>query len=170
MAVKYRTEKKENLIVVYSIYFVLAIVISLLQTGLFNFIAISEITPDLIIVLVVWVSINRGQFIGLFAGFVFGLIFDIVSMDVIGTNALSKTLAAYIAGFFFKEGKLMTADIRFIVAVAFSSLINNLVYYFFYLKVSEMSYLTFFLQYGLGSAAYTTIISIPAFLVARTGK
>ena len=59
-----------------------------------DFISIGGIKPDLLLILCVWITLSEGQYEGLITAFVLGLLNDIVSFDVIGTNALSKVVAA----------------------------------------------------------------------------
>lgn len=155
MPIKYRPTGASTRYTDLIIYFFVALALAFLQTGLLSFISIKDITPDLMLILIVWIALKHGQFVGLIAGFVCGLMLDVISLDVIGTNALSKTVAAYLAGFFYKEDKILTGDMRFLGIVALSSIVNNLIYFFFYLKASDLAFLPFFMKYGLGMAIYT---------------
>jgi rod shape-determining protein MreD len=146
----------------FSIYLILAIAFAFLNSSVLSFIKIGEIMPDLVLLLVIYISIREGQFKGLFAGFAAGLILDIVSLDVLGTNALAKTVAAFIAGFFYRENKFrqIVGNIGFLTIVFLSAAIHNLIYYFFYIKVSELDFLNFFLKYGFATSLYTTVLSV----------
>ena len=87
----------------YVIYGITALLIALAHVIMLNLISVSGITPDLLTILVVWIALREGQFTGIIAGFLCGLLFDLVSYDVVGTNALAKTFAGFAAGFFYKE-------------------------------------------------------------------
>ena len=153
---------KRSELIRYIYYVVIALLLTVLHVSLIDFISIGGITPDLIIILCVWVAISEGQFIGLFGGFLFGLILDIVTMDVIGTNALSKLFVAFAAGFFFKEGaaRKIIGSYKFLLIVLGCSIFHNAIYQFFYLKASEASFIMFFMKYGIATALYTTIFAI----------
>ena len=131
---------------------------------LLDFTKIYDVTPDLYIILVVFITIREGRFIGLLAGFSIGLIVDFIMPDVIGTNALTKTIAALIASFFYREEKNATSKIlksyRFILIVLLSVLMHNLVYFFFYIKTSEQRFSFLYLEYGLATTIYTTFFAI----------
>ena len=144
------------------VYAVVAILLTIIDIVFLNFISIGGITPDLLLILVVWISIYEGQFIGIFSGFAIGLLFDIASMDVLGTNALTKTVAALVAGFFYREGKeaRIIGSISFLAIVLLCSVIHNLIYFFFYIKLSEISFLSFFLKYGIALSVYTTVFAV----------
>jgi rod shape-determining protein MreD len=129
---------------------------------LIDLVAIGGMTPDLLIILTVWITLKEGRFKGLFAGFAIGLLFDLISTDVIGTNALTKTIVAFVAGAFFKEGKSdsIIGSLKFLVIVFICSVIHNLIYFFFYLRVTDVSLWGFFIEYGLAMSLYTTIVAI----------
>lgn len=156
------TQLKRNEIRRYITYAIISIVLIIIDLTVLDFVAIGNITPDLILILCVWISIYEGQFIGVFAAFFIGLALDIVSIDVIGTNALTKILVSFVAGFFYKEGEAFKTigSYKFLLIVFGTAVLHNLLYYFFYLKMSEASYLTFFLKYGIATALYTTVLGI----------
>ncbi|GAB1370901.1 hypothetical protein MASR1M45_09630 [Candidatus Kapaibacterium sp.] len=156
-----RREKRDKQIK-FLIYAIVALLIVIFQISIANLIEIGGLTPNLMIVLVVWITISEGQFVGIFAGFLAGLIFDIATFDLIGTNALAQTVAAMASGFFHKEGKeeLILSRYKFIGIVFFSSFLHNIVYFFLYLKLSELDFLNFFFKYGLATSFYTTVLSV----------
>ena len=149
-------------IIRYINYAIVAFLLIVIQLTVLDFISLANITPDLLIILCVWIALKEGQFRALFAGFLIGFVFDLVSIDVIGTNALTKTVVAFFAGLFFVENEdyKIIGSYKFILIVLGASLIHNLIYLFFYLKLSEASYMVFFIKYGLASALYTTVMAL----------
>lgn len=143
------------------IYALAAFILSLMHVMLLDFISVGGMTPDFLVILCVFIAIYEGQFTGVIAGFLIGLFFDIVSFDLIGTNALSKTIVGFFAGYFFREGfeKKTLGSIKFLIVVFISNLFNNLVYYLIFTKPSELSFLQFFLRYGLSMSFYTTVFA-----------
>jgi rod shape-determining protein MreD len=129
----------------------------------FDFIRVYEVTPDLYIILIVFITLREGRFVGLLAGFSVGLIVDVIMPDVIGTNALTKTIAALMASFFYKEGKTAISktlrSYKFILIVLLSALMHNIVYFFFYIKTSEQNFSFLYLQYGLATTIYTAFFA-----------
>ncbi len=142
-------------------YALAALVLSLMHVMLLDLISVGGMTPDLLVILCVFISVYEGQFTGVIAGFAIGLFFDIVSFDLIGTNALSKTIVGFFAGYFYKDGfeKITLGSIKFLIVVFISNLLNNLVYYMIFTKPSELSFLQFFLRYGLSMSFYTTVFA-----------
>lgn len=146
----------------YLIYAGVALVISILQILFLDTISIAGMTPDLLIIVCVMIAIREGQFEGIIAGFAIGLFFDIVSFDLIGTNALAKIFVGFVAGYFYKEGfhQATFSNIKFIFIIFLSSLVNNIIYYLIFIKPMELSFFTFFVKYGLAMAFYTTVFSV----------
>ena len=140
----------------YASYGIAALIISLIHLVFLKFISVEGLTPDILLIFCVWVALREGQFVGMFAGFACGILFDIITQDVIGTDALSKTLVAFSACWFYKRDSLdqILSSYKFLVIVLCTSLLHNLVYYFFYIKLSELSFLPFFLKYGIAISLY----------------
>jgi rod shape-determining protein MreD len=55
------------------IYGIIALLLSVVHVVFLNLVSVGGITPDLLIILVVWIAIREGQFIGIIAGFSCGL-------------------------------------------------------------------------------------------------
>jgi rod shape-determining protein MreD len=145
----------------YSYYFFMLVAITIFHIVFIDFIEIMEITPDLFIILVVWITLKEGRFTGLLTGFAVGLFLDVISADIIGTNALAKTIAAFIASFFYKENNTIqfTKSYKFILIVLLSAFVHNIIYYFFFINASDQSFFLFYLKYGLATTVYTTFFS-----------
>ena len=138
----------------YVIYAIIGLMLALAHVIALNLISVSGITPDLLTILVVWIALREGQFTGIIAGFMCGFLFDIVSYDVIGTNALAKTFA-----------ELTLGSLYFILAILASSFVHNLIYFFFYIRPTEMTFWSFFFRYGIASTLYTTVAALFPMLV-----
>lgn len=165
-----RAKKKTNSNVQrYAVYALLAIILSFVQFSLLNFVVVQGISPDLLLVLCVWISIREGRFTGTIAGFLIGLTLDIISFDLIGINAFTKTIAGFIAGSFYQEGKeqLILHGLKFLLIVFISSVVHNMIYFFFYIKLSSITFITFFLKYGVAFSLYTTVFAIVPMLTKR---
>lgn len=156
---------------VYITYTIIALLLSVVHVVLLDFIAVGGITPDLLLILIVWIALAEGQFTAIIAGFSIGLLFDVISSDLVGLNALAKTVAAFLAGYFYKEGKFdqSVRSMKFLLIVFLTSFVHNLIYFFFYIKMSEISYLSFFLKYGIALSLYTTVFAIFAMLLRVSG-
>ncbi|MCS6808670.1 MAG: rod shape-determining protein MreD [Bacteroidota bacterium] len=156
-----------NPVLRYIAYAITALLLVVASAVLVPFIAIEDIVPDLVLLWAIWVALQEGQMIGMIAGFGSGLLLDVVLFDVLGSNALAKVIAAFIAGYFYLETREqeMIGSMRFPLIVALCALTHNFVYYFFYLRPTEIDFVRFFLRYGLWSAIYTVVLSLIPMLV-----
>lgn len=143
----------------------------ILQKTVVNFIDVTEfkVTPDLVIIGIVYYAIKRGKIHGSVAGFASGLILDIFSFSFIGLMALSKTVAGFAAGFFYDEQKterLLNSYI-FVLIVSICSIINNAVYYGFYFQGTNLAFLDILIRYILPTTVYTALFSVIPVIFAR---
>jgi len=153
-------------------YAVVALILSIVHIVFLRFLAVSSVTPDLLLILTVWIALAEGQFVGMFAGFLCGMLFDVVSADVPGSNALAKTIAGFVAGYFYREGFAMQTigSYRFLLLVALSGVVHNLLYFFFYVKPMQISFPMFFLKYGVATTLYTTVAAAFPMLIVNRRK
>jgi len=143
------------------VYPTVTFLLCLFQISFVSFIEIGGVSPNLLIILVVWIALTEGQFTALFSAFAIGIIYDIFKLDVIGTNALSLVFTAFVTGFFYREGKseMIVRSLKFFLIVFIGALSHNLIYYILYLKISEIVFVDFFMKYGVASSLYTTVFS-----------
>ncbi len=156
----------------YITYAVVALLLNVVHVVFLRFVAVSSVTPDLLLILTVWIALAEGQFTGMIAGFLCGLLFDVVSEDVIGSNALAKTVAGFVAGYYWRQGFAMNTigSYRFLFIVALSGGVHNLLYYFFYVRPMQISFGMFFLKYGVATTLYTTVAAVFPMLYVNRRK
>ncbi len=147
------------------------LVLILIQKTVINFIDVTEfkITPDIVLIGLVYVGIKRGKITGSIAGFLSGLIVDIFSFSFIGLMALSKTVAGFASGFFNENTKIerYLNSYIFILIVTFCSLINNTVYFLFYFQGTNLVFLDIVIRYIVPTSVYTALFSVFPVLFAR---
>lgn len=153
-------------------YALAMVIITVFHLTFLRYISLGNISPDLLIILCVWISLSEGKFTGIFAGFIIGLFYDVLSQDIIGTNALVKTIVAFFAGFFFVEEKTdqIIKSHKFLLILLSASLIHNLIYYLFHIDLSSDFIYQYFLVYGVASSLYTTFYGLFAMLLKIPGK
>lgn len=149
----------------------LSLLVLLVQTGIIRFLSIDGIVPDLVLLWVVALAIRRGQIPATSAGFLLGLAQDILSGDgMLGLSALTKTLAGFIAGYFYNENKTLQTmgSYRILLIAGLVSLVHDGLYFLLFLQGSGISWSRSLLAYGLPTTAYTLAIAlIPMFAFAR---
>jgi rod shape-determining protein MreD len=81
------------------IFLMVAVLLAfLLQLAVFPQFKLLGVQPDLILVVAVVVAVQEGPVAGAIVGFAGGMLQDIASPQVMGMSALTKTLAAFMAG------------------------------------------------------------------------
>lgn len=151
---------------------VLGIAVLLLHTLLAPFISIADVVPDLPLVYVAYLAVRRGQVAGMVGGFLVGLPLDLMSGQdgMLGLSALAKTIAGFIAGYFYNENKTFATlgGFQFIVIVAVAGAVHNAVYFLIFLQGAGMSWGWVLARYGLPALLYTLAAAlVPMFWIGR---
>lgn len=76
----------------------LIVITFLLQTTVVPHLKLLGIQPDIILIVVVILAVTKGPVVGSVSGFVGGLIKDLILLQTLGLDALSKTLVGYFVG------------------------------------------------------------------------
>jgi len=128
-----------------------------------------EVTPDIVMIGLVYIGIKKGKITGSVSGFLSGLILDIFSFSFIGLMALSKASAGFISGFFYEETKMerYLNTYIFTIIVIFCSLINNIIYFTIYFQGTNLVFGDILFRYIVPTTVYTAIFSIIPIIFAR---
>lgn len=151
-------------------YFLKAVVLLIVQANFTDMVSISGVAPDLLLIFIVYLAVKEGQLYALPWGFFIGLALDLSTGTVIGLSALSKTVAAFTAGYFYNENMIaMTlSTYRFLLLVLLTAFAHNAVYFLVFTLGSGIGFFGAVFGYGLVSALFTTILSVlPMLVTAR---
>jgi len=134
----------------------------IIQTTIVPLISIRGVTPDLIMILLVFYSMRCGQIYGSVLGFSYGLLFDLITGSLLGSTMLSKTLAGFIAGYFSNENKIENyfKSYIFSLIVFLCSVVDLVIYSFFTSLDLNTSILKLLFEQGILPGIYTSILSI----------
>jgi len=146
------------------------VIFLLIQTQAMRLLTLEGITPDILIIWIIYIALKEGQMAATLWGFLIGLMFDFVTGYFIGLSALTKTVAGFAAGYFFNENKtpLTLGSYRYIVIVLLVSLIHNTVYFAAFTQGSDIGLLRAIFQVGLATTFYTAVLTLlPMFAFAR---
>ncbi len=146
----------------YLISIILFFPILLLQTTVIPLIAVGGVVPDLIIILLVFYTINNNQIFGAVLGFVYGFLFDMITGSLLGSAMISKTLAGFIAGYFSSENKrnIYLKPINFSLIVLFAALVDAVIYSFFSALDFYTTIFKLLFDHAFLPALFTAVISI----------
>jgi rod shape-determining protein MreD len=134
----------------------------LIQLTVIPFVAIQEVVPNLILIAVVYFSISNGQIFGTITGASYGLLFVLISGNLVGSHMLSKTVAGFVAGYFSGETRrekyLYTYSFTFVVLL--SALADAMIFSFFSVIDFNTNFLMALFNHALLPSIYTSIVSI----------
>jgi rod shape-determining protein MreD len=141
---------------------ILFIPLALLQLTVVPFISYQNISPDLLIILIVYYTLLNGQLFGTILGFLLGILFDLVSGGLLGSSAFAYTLAAFIAGYFYNEKKinsnLNTLNFSFIILL--SATIEIFIISILTLTRTNLSIVYLVFNGGIIPGFYTAFLSL----------
>ena len=151
--------------ILYIAFFILCIILQITIIPLFS---IKGISPDLIIILVISVSIQRGKFWGVVAGFSTGLVFDAFGTALVGLSSLANSISAFVAGFLL--GEQVEQRLGVIVGlILVSLLIHDFLYYtILSIGISIGFWVTLF-KHVVPQSLYTLIFMVIIHMVLPRG-
>jgi rod shape-determining protein MreD len=152
-------------------YTVILLILVILQKTLIWLLAVTnyEITPDIVMIGLVYVGIRKGKLVSSSGGFLFGLIIDLFSFSFLGLSALSKCAGGFVSGYFNNENKIerFTHTYIFIFIVLLCSFINNLIYFTIYFQGTNLSFLEILIRYIIPTSIYTAVFGILPVIFTR---
>ena len=140
------------------------ILLIIVQKTLISLLAVTsyDVTPDIVLIGLVFIGMKKGKIYGSIGGFVTGLIVDFISFSFIGLMALSKATAGFLSGFFSNEDKVerYLNSYIFTIIILVCSVVHNIVYYTIYFQGSTLQFSDILLRYVFPTAVYTAIFAI----------
>ena len=133
------------------LYLFLALVI---QTTWIHQIALFELFPDVVILVVVWTAFAAGPIQATAIAFVAGFCQDIYLPAELGLNALSKSVVGFAISVGRSRVMADTPQVQ-ILTICAAVLVHDLIYYAGHGGVSASELPYYWLRYGLGRALYT---------------
>ena len=82
------------------VIFVILLVCALLETALLSNVVFLPVVPDLLLLVVLYISVQNGSLTGEATGFISGLLLDFLTAAPLGLNCLLRTLFGLFAGLF----------------------------------------------------------------------
>jgi len=144
----------------------------IIQLTIIPFISLGSIIPNLIVVLLVYFTINNGQVFGTILGSIFGLLFDIVSGGILGSAMFSMTVAGFVAGYFYNENKVdyYSSSLIFLLIIFFSAFIDSFIFLLVSSSEIKLTASDLILEQGVLPAIFTMLISLPLLLFNQRKK
>jgi rod shape-determining protein MreD len=138
----------------------IVLVLVVIQATFIPLLSINGVVPDILMLWVVFNGIRRGQIEGVTGGFLVGLLQDLITTQFFGLAALSKSLAGFLAGYFFNENKtaVTLGSYRYLLILGLCSLVHNLAYYTIFLLGSESMTGATVVTLSLTAGVYTAAV------------
>jgi rod shape-determining protein MreD len=150
-------------------YILAALLLVVLQRIFVTLISVERIAPDVLLIFVVFIAIREGQITGTVTGFLLGFVMDMLSGELLGLAALSKTVGGFVAGYFYNKERTgeTLGTYMFLFIVLLCSFVHNMVYFFVFVQGTEINFWVSLMRFGVWTSVYTCFISIIPMLFFR---
>jgi rod shape-determining protein MreD len=138
---------------------VVALIVFVIQVTAIRHMAVAGCTPDLMIILLVALVLERGPVLAVVIGFLLGFLQDLGNASFLGMNALAKSILAYgvsrVGGGLFPENVLYRGLIVFAACI-----VNDIIVLPIATSFSVGDMVVSFFRYSLLSALYTALLGV----------
>ena len=133
-----------------------------LQATWLDFVSVSALKPDLILLIIIVIALREGPILATLLGFSIGLLQATYAPADFGLNALLKCTAGFAVGH--GRSRVVSDNIQVQVAlVFFTVLLHDLLYYAITDAISLVEVPYFWIRYGIGRAIYTGLLGALAY-------
>lgn len=140
----------------------------LLQTTVFQSLALAGEVPNLMLVVVVAIAYMRGKKEGMYVGFASGMLIDLIYGDLIGMNAVLMVLVGYLVGIcneIYYRDQLSVP----IILVGVSDFLFNFVFYIFNFLLRGRFHVLYYIWYTiLPEMVYTVLVACVLYKVLHS--
>lgn len=147
-------------------YILWAALVLILQSTLLKLVAVRQIQPDLVVLVLFYVALLEGSFGATIAGFCIGLVQDVYAPETLGLNALCKSLVGFGLGYcqrgVFMESLVARALILFVAVLA-----HDILYFLIFSWPEVGRGLVLLVRFGLPTALYTALVGYLIFYLIR---
>ncbi len=144
------------------IYFLLLFV----EKNLLHLISIKNVTPDLILIFVIMVSLREKRSKSTVIGFCSGLIQDAFVTHFFGLSALAKSIVGF-WGVFFQRPKKKYNLSSFAVAVVILTFVHEIIFGFVYNLGVHIGFFRLLLYFIIPRMLYTVTFGLISFLIFK---
>ena len=137
----------------------------LLQCTVFQKISFLPVAPNLLIIVTSAFGFMRGKKEGMVVGFICGLLFDVMSHDLIGFYALIYMLIGYANGFFRKIFYADDIKLPLILIAASDFIYGHIVCVFMFIMRSKFHYFYYLGNIILPELIFTILVNIVLYQV-----
>ena len=136
----------------------------LIQTSWVSKIVVMELKPDVVLIVLAYIGLSRGQIEGTIYGFASGFLLDVFDPNAMGINALANSLVGFAVGY--SRIGIVAEDLRVKGLLLFLTVLLHDLVYFTFVSLPNLTLIPIqLIQIGIGTAVYTAIVGICISLV-----
>ena len=139
---------------------ILIILCFVLQSALFPFIEIADVSPDLMLILTVSFGLMRGRKEGMWVGFCCGFLMDLYFGYCIGPYMLMYMVIGYCNGFFHKNYLVEDVLLPVIIILLDDFVLNFFTYIIFFLLRNRLEFSVYLKTIIIPGMIYTAILTL----------
>lgn len=143
----------------YIIYFFITIAVLLIQTTIISLISIKGVEPDLLLILLIFISLRETRARAITIGFLIGLLHDLFATSLLGLSALTKSWIGFIAVSFAKRRTVDNYQPILVIFIV-TSLVQGMLFSLVAAVGADVELFHDFFRYQLPTVLYTTIIGL----------
>ena len=136
-----------------------------LQTSVFHFFSLANITPNFMLITVMAAGMMRGRKAGIAVGFFSGLLLDIFFGEFLGVYAFIYMMFGFINGFFNHMFYAEEAVFPLAMVAANDLVYGVVIYFFFYMMRSKWNFFLYFKSVILPELVYTLLASLVFYFI-----
>lgn len=137
----------------------------LLQTTAFSFFSIGSIRPNLMIMITCIIGFTMGKKPGIFAGFVSGLLIDLLAGETVGFTSLVFMYIGFFNGIFTKDYDKEQLLLPLSIVAAADFIYETLYYVFYFMLHNKLNFGYYFRRIILPELIYTVLITLVLYLL-----
>lgn len=155
---------KQNIVKIL-VYFGILVGSFTLQTAVFHFFPLADITPNIMLITVMAVGLMRGRKTGMIVGFFAGFLMDVFFGGYLGAYTFIYMVFGYVNGFF--NHLFYAEEVVFPIAmIALNDFVYGLIIYFlFYFMRKKWDFLFYFRRVILPEVVYTLIVGLAFYFI-----
>lgn len=140
-------------------YVIVYFIVLVIDLNLIDLISIKGITPDLVLIYLIFISLKETQTNATVIGFGAGLFQDLFSLSILGLSSLTKSLVCFFTSFFKRsQGNYSIFSLALIFFIF--TIIHERIYQFVFLLGSNQKFFKSFLFHSVPRALYTVAIAL----------
>ncbi len=147
-------------------YIVILVLLLIAEINLMQLIAIKDVTPDLVLIFVIIISLrenrNRAGMIGFFAG----LAQDVMLTHFFGLSALAKTIVGFWGSFFQRPNKKYNLP-SYLIAVVTLVFTHEIIFGFIYNLSLHLGFFKTLSSFIIPRGLYTSCFALMVYLLFR---